>query len=655
MAKNTAALKRGWTYTPSGTTGYLSAFVDGIEGLRLTKSSDGVDIKLFGDTPASYYINFDASSPLLTVNTPVAFTGDVTLTGDLTIDTEDINLGDGDDLEFGDSQDVLMRFSLADESDPAFVLALDNTSQQMHITDKGAVATDWARSAGTHPELAIHSNTTPATDYLAIGNHDGTTAYIDVVGGTTLQLNIAGTGEVQITANATSPVTTDSNALGTTALMWSDLFLASAGVINWNNGDVTLTHGSNVLTLGGGVLTCSDTTDSTSGTTGAINTLGGIGITKTAYIGTGIVMPGAVDYTPLKVGTKANIAGSGFIIGGSGDDSGGIQIYADDNGAALSSPAEVLTPFRSRYLITVSQSGGVTQTAHFSQLRTLGTTETPLVLNTGCWRADYIFNQLGGTTIQGGAEVVGLNQATTLAGNMIVTSGRFSGIDINIAGTGTITNNSTCAGLLIRSSGTPVWPNAIQVTSALNGILMTTTTQAIYATVSAVAAAGALTSSALCVYAAGQAGRNDVGIVAYLDATAKGLSTGNWTYGAGIWLNIDSTFAHAVTAGWGGHEQLCPLSVGVYAPTAVGQGIDDNDIIYGIKAELVGDTTAPTSNGCYFACLNVSQAAATRTAIFFACQNESVGYSGANGSVQAGKLALVDINGTMYYVNLYSS
>ena len=70
---------------------------------------------------------------------------DITLTGDLTVDTEDINLGDGDDLEFGDSQDVLMRFSLGDTSDPAFVLALDNTSQQMHITDKAAVVP--ARSA----------------------------------------------------------------------------------------------------------------------------------------------------------------------------------------------------------------------------------------------------------------------------------------------------------------------------------------------------------------------------------------------------------------------------------------------------------------------------------------------------------------------------
>lgn len=51
-----------------------------------------------------------------------------------------------------------------------------------------------------------------------------------------------------------TPATSDGAALGTTALMWSDLFLASGAVINFNNGDVTLTHGSNLLTLSGGSL-----------------------------------------------------------------------------------------------------------------------------------------------------------------------------------------------------------------------------------------------------------------------------------------------------------------------------------------------------------------------------------------------------------------
>jgi hypothetical protein len=47
------------------------------------------------------------------------------------------------------------------------------------------------------------------------------------------------------------PQSNDGVALGTGALSFSDLFLASGGVINWNNGDVTLTHSSNLLALGG--------------------------------------------------------------------------------------------------------------------------------------------------------------------------------------------------------------------------------------------------------------------------------------------------------------------------------------------------------------------------------------------------------------------
>lgn len=51
-----------------------------------------------------------------------------------------------------------------------------------------------------------------------------------------------------------SPTTDDGAALGDTTHNWSDLFLANGSVINWNNGDLTLTHSSNTLTLAGGNL-----------------------------------------------------------------------------------------------------------------------------------------------------------------------------------------------------------------------------------------------------------------------------------------------------------------------------------------------------------------------------------------------------------------
>jgi hypothetical protein len=64
--------------------------------------------------------------------------------------------------------------------------------------------------------------------------------------------------EVFLTASALSPAANDGNALGTTSLMWADLFLASGGVINFNNGDVTMTHSTDTLTIAGGTVVMTD-------------------------------------------------------------------------------------------------------------------------------------------------------------------------------------------------------------------------------------------------------------------------------------------------------------------------------------------------------------------------------------------------------------
>lgn len=75
-----------------------------------------------------------------------------------------------------------------------------------------------------------------------------------LIGGSSLRFHINNTGELDLTAAALLPVTNDGLALGSGSLMWADLFLASGGTINFNNGDVTLTHSANLLTLAGGDL-----------------------------------------------------------------------------------------------------------------------------------------------------------------------------------------------------------------------------------------------------------------------------------------------------------------------------------------------------------------------------------------------------------------
>jgi len=65
---------------------------------------------------------------------------------------------------------------------------------------------------------------------------------------------VEGVDEVELVQNALSPITSDGVSLGTSSLMWSDLFVANGSVINFNNGDVLLTHSSNLITVTGGGL-----------------------------------------------------------------------------------------------------------------------------------------------------------------------------------------------------------------------------------------------------------------------------------------------------------------------------------------------------------------------------------------------------------------
>jgi hypothetical protein len=59
--------------------------------------------------------------------------------------------------------------------------------------------------------------------------------------------------------SALLPAQNDIGALGSTSLKWSDVFLASGAVINFNSGNITLTHSAGDLALAGGTLTLPNT------------------------------------------------------------------------------------------------------------------------------------------------------------------------------------------------------------------------------------------------------------------------------------------------------------------------------------------------------------------------------------------------------------
>ena len=93
----------------------------------------------------------------------------------------------------------------------------------------------------------------------SVGNTLLLSAYdVDGAAYTTFATLTANNTPTMTLSNVTSstnfnPTSSDGGALGTTSLMWSDLFLASAGVINFNAGNYTITHAAGLLTFSGDV------------------------------------------------------------------------------------------------------------------------------------------------------------------------------------------------------------------------------------------------------------------------------------------------------------------------------------------------------------------------------------------------------------------
>ena len=67
-----------------------------------------------------------------------------------------------------------------------------------------------------------------------------------------IKFEVGGSVRSQMTSAALLPNVNDGYALGTSSYSFSDLFLASGAVINFDDGNVTLTHSSGALRLADG-------------------------------------------------------------------------------------------------------------------------------------------------------------------------------------------------------------------------------------------------------------------------------------------------------------------------------------------------------------------------------------------------------------------
>ena len=180
-------------------------------------AGDGTDMKIVSSG------DVDVTATLFDVTGAGQFSGNLTVGGNLdingtttTVDTANLTVQDS-------------------------IIALGVSGSDGSFSNVGDRAIIFARGASVHSLM-------PALNYGDDGVFELGTFSASAASGT---MGAASAG-VSLKAGALLPMASDGAALGSTSLMWSDAFLASGAVVNFNNGDVTMTHSANLLAIAGG-------------------------------------------------------------------------------------------------------------------------------------------------------------------------------------------------------------------------------------------------------------------------------------------------------------------------------------------------------------------------------------------------------------------
>lgn len=199
------------------------------------------------------------------------------------------------------------------------------------ITSTSASALTVGRQGATDPVLKINANTGSVISGIEItGAATGNGATIASIGGTSepLALNAKGSGTIAIGAGASNGIVTITPATVVTGALTT-----TAAIIN------------------------DSTTDTTSGTTGAIQTDGGVGIAKALYVGTTSTLSGAVNYKKQVTDTGGAYATAVVLTEAQ---SGRVIIVDDAAGLDFTLPAlgaaQVGTHFKFIVTVTVSSN-----------------------------------------------------------------------------------------------------------------------------------------------------------------------------------------------------------------------------------------------------------------------------------------------------------
>jgi len=173
----------------------------------------------------------------------------------------------------------------------------------------------------------------------------------------------------------------------------------------------------------------------------------------------GLLITGTDVLIGVQVGSQANTAGSGLVLDATSR-TGSVRSFCDDGGVNI---ADSVRNIQARTLLTTDASGSTVRSLQ-GQLKLTDGTDVETGVYTGV--QGYV-ELMGDHSSKSGAKFSCFDASVEIASTKTLTidsGGEFAGVHIETTGSGSITNNGTCAGILISNpSGAPDWPVGLQM------------------------------------------------------------------------------------------------------------------------------------------------------------------------------------------------
>jgi len=232
-------------YEPSGTDWEVGIGTYTLSGTTLSRDT------ILASSNAGAVVNFSAGTKVVFCTYPADKSVYYDASGNVTLSTGGLTVSNGD-LTVSSGKATITNTSSGVETDG--LTLVNNVASGINT----AIALNFQPNDSASRQASIVSVQSTAGNFADLNFYvsNGSTPV------KSFQLPAAGGATV---TGAAKPNINDGGALGASGTAWSDLFLASGGVINWNAGDVTVTHSSNLLTIGGGNLAASQVAYSTEG------------------------------------------------------------------------------------------------------------------------------------------------------------------------------------------------------------------------------------------------------------------------------------------------------------------------------------------------------------------------------------------------------